>query len=100
MPRPFASSPLPSRSESSSYFGPRTTADLTTLSSVSRFPVLVQVHQRPYLWKTATTGRHVHPQQQQHIQHHLPVPDPTPPPWEAERLRDNLARDLEYLGKG
>ncbi|XP_035703262.1 protein turtle isoform X2 [Folsomia candida] len=93
IPRPFASSPLPSRS--SSYFGPTTTADLTTLSSVSRFPVLVQIHhdptgshQPPYFWKTATTGR-FHPQ-------HLPG-DPTPPPWEAERIRDNLARDLEYL---
>lgn len=77
IPRPFASSPLPSRS--SSYFGPTTTADLTTLSSVSRFPVLVQIHhdptgshQPPYFWKTATTGR-FHPQ-------HLPG-DPTPPPW-------------------
>lgn len=97
VPRPFASSPLPlprsrSRSGSSSFFGP-TPADLTTLSSVSRFPVLVQVHQPPYLWKT---GRHFHPRHQP--QQHVPG-DPTPPPWEAERIRDNLAlaRDLEYL---
>ncbi|CAG7825055.1 unnamed protein product [Allacma fusca] len=92
IPRPFASSPVPrsqhsrSRSASSSFFSP----DLNfNLSSVPRFPVLVQVHQPPYLWGTATTGRHYHP--------HPSVSDPTPPPWEAERIRDNLARDLDYL---
>lgn len=57
-------------------------------ADLSSVQVLVQVHQPPYLWKTATTGRHFHPR--------LPN-DPTPPPWEAERIRDNLARDLEYL---
>ncbi|ODM99645.1 Protein turtle [Orchesella cincta] len=89
VPRPFASSPIPARSRSvisgiQRQFSP-SSADL---SSVPRFPVLVQVHQPPYLWKTATTGRHFHPR--------IPS-DPTPPPWEAERIRDNLARDLEYL---
>jgi hypothetical protein len=38
------------------------------------------------MWKA--TGRHLHP---------IRGGDPTPPPWEAERIRDNLARDLEYL---
>jgi len=86
VPRPLASSPLPrSRSESSSYLSPSADLAFSNLSSVPRFPVLVQVHQPPYLWKTATTGRHFHPS------------DPTPPPWEAERIRDTLARDLEYL---
>lgn len=89
VPRPFASSPIPARSRSvASGMQRQFSPSSADLSSVPRFPVLVQVHQPPYLWKTATTGRHFHPR--------LPS-DPTPPPWEAERIRDNLARDLEYL---
>jgi len=86
VPTPFPSSLSP-RSPSISRSSVLSPVDID-LRSVTRLPVLLQVHQHPeYTWNSTTRGRTYDPS------------DPTPPPWEVERIRDTLARDLDYLEK-